>query len=192
MLTTSRIVLGYHGCDQKVARQVISQTAHIDLKQSNNDYDWLGHGVYFWENDPQRAMSWARMKKGVKNPAVVGAVIDLGTCLDLMVVENLEFIKNAYESLRQLSTVAEVALPQNKQGYAGDEDLLKRDLDCAVINHLHKLRKEEKRPPFDTVRSPFSEGEPLYDGAKIMERTHIQICVRNSKNILGYFKPRFF
>ena len=46
-------VLGFHGCDQKTAERVVSTGRH--LQPSRNDYDWLGHGVYFWENDPLRA-----------------------------------------------------------------------------------------------------------------------------------------
>ncbi len=29
------------------------------LRPSENDYDWLGHGVYFWENNEQRALQFA-------------------------------------------------------------------------------------------------------------------------------------
>jgi hypothetical protein len=63
-------------------------------------------------------------------------------------------------------------------------------LDCAVINYVHALREGDKRlPPFESVRGAFSEGQPLYDGARIMAKTHIQICVRHSASIRGYFRP---
>jgi hypothetical protein len=42
---------------------------------------------------------------------------------------------------------------------------------------------------FDTIRSPFWEGQPLYPGGKIMSRTHVQICVRNTICIVEYFRP---
>jgi hypothetical protein len=38
-------VLGFHGCDKAVAEMVLGGGS--DLKKSENDYDWLGHGVYF-------------------------------------------------------------------------------------------------------------------------------------------------
>ena len=47
------IVLGYHGCSRALARQVVS--GEIPLRQSSNEYDWLGHGIYFWAADPARA-----------------------------------------------------------------------------------------------------------------------------------------
>src|ERR1700722_2072892 len=69
-------VLGFHGCDLKVARKVVSERKHI--KFSENQYDWLGWGMYFWENSPDRALEWANELKQqgrIKIPAVIGAVI---------------------------------------------------------------------------------------------------------------------
>lgn len=66
---------------------------------------------------------------------------------------------------------------------------MKRHLDCAVINYAHEVRRKEKMPGFDSVRGAFFEGKPLYEGARIMEKTHIQLCVRNPDSILGYFRP---
>jgi len=60
------------------------------ISPSMNEYDWLGEGAYFWESSPERALSYARLikqyKRGqgsIKEPYVVGAVIDLGLCLNL-------------------------------------------------------------------------------------------------------------
>jgi hypothetical protein len=85
-----------------------------------------------------------------------------------------------------------IAKPSEKQvrQEIGDEDLLKRKLDCAVINYVHAMREDEAElKPFDSVRGPFVEGQQLYPGAKIMAGTHIQICVRHHASIRGYFRP---
>ncbi len=50
-------VLGYHGCSREVGEAVLSGDTH--LKKSENAYDWLGPGVYFWEGSPKRAMQFA-------------------------------------------------------------------------------------------------------------------------------------
>ena len=74
-------VLGFHGCDQSVADKVLnSHSEH--LKPSENDYDWLGSGIYFWLNDPVRALEWAKEAQAInpnniKKPAVIGAILDL-------------------------------------------------------------------------------------------------------------------
>ncbi|TWB32686.1 hypothetical protein [Nitrospirillum viridazoti] len=73
-------VLGYHGCSQAVAKALL---AGAPFKQSENDYDWLGHGIYFWEANPKRGLAFAKealkRKKSKKHPAVVGASSTLGT-----------------------------------------------------------------------------------------------------------------
>ena len=53
-----QIVLGFHGCDKNTFKNVIIKGQH--LKNSNNNYDWLGHGIYFWENSYVRALDWAK------------------------------------------------------------------------------------------------------------------------------------
>jgi hypothetical protein len=32
-----------------------------ELRASQNTYDWLGHGIYFWEYNPRRAIQYARL-----------------------------------------------------------------------------------------------------------------------------------
>ena len=81
---TSSFVLGYHGCDRAVDEKVL-QGEKFSLSQ--NDYDWLGHGAYFWEANPLRGLEFAKelqtRRTNIAEPYVVGAVIDLGFCLDL-------------------------------------------------------------------------------------------------------------
>ncbi len=103
------LILGFHGCSEDIAHDII--TRKKTMKQSTNDYDWLGHGVYFWENNLSRAMSFANEqvtrkqenKEAVIKPAVIGAVIDLGYCLDLLDSDNLSIVKAGYESLKSLT-----------------------------------------------------------------------------------------
>ena len=45
---------------------------------------------------------------------------------------------------------------------------------------------------FDSVRAAFSEGKPLYDGARFMSQNHIQLAILNPNCIKGIFLPRDF
>jgi hypothetical protein len=191
----SAFVLGFHGCDESVGEQILAGREH--LVPSSNDYDWLGHGIYFWENSPARARQWAEFlskhspKSGrrIEKPFVLGAIIDLGNCLDLTEASSLAVVRSRYEGLKNLFAGNGVALPRNEPGAKGDADLLKRKLDCAVINYVHAMREEEAGlKPFDSVRGAFFKGQPLYEGARIMAKTHIQICVRHPASIRGYFR----
>jgi hypothetical protein len=188
------LILGYHGCDKEVADRIFAGLAEV--RSSINSYDWLGSGAYFWENNPARGLSWARSvarskSKSIKTPAVVGAVIDPGNCLDLAEESSLQLLKAAFQELRRLSEATHVSLPTNDPGYTGDVDLVKRHLDCAVLNFLHDYRKEASLDPYQTVRAPFFEGGELFAGSKLSEKCHVQWCVRDPKHsIIAYFRPR--
>lgn len=77
-------------------------------------------------------------------------------------------------------------MPQN---LGKTPDKLGRQLDCAVMNALHRFRAEAETPEFDSVRGPFLEGDPLYPDAGFRSHNHIQICVRNTASVKGYFRP---
>jgi hypothetical protein len=192
----SGLVLGFHGCDEKIAEDILS--GKRQLNPSNNSYDWLGHGMYFWENSPSRANEYANLlakqkrKQGASiiKPSVIGAVIDLGYCLDLLDYENLSLLKASHEILVDTIRKSGFSLPQNKSAKGSGKDLLLRDLDCAVIQTLHRVRESQGLPKFDSVRGVFWEGNELYPDAGFREKDHIQICIVNPNCIKGYFLPR--
>lgn len=189
------LTLGFHGCDRSVAQSVFR--GESELKTSMNSYDWLGHGIYFWEYSPKRALDFAielashpRSGSSIKDPAIIGAVIDLGTCLDLLDFENLSIVKAAYNVLEESARNSGFAIPVNK-GSKGTKDLLLRELDCAVLETVHKVNLEKgKTLKFDSVRGVFFEGKELYPNSGFREKDHIQICIRNPNCIKGYFLPR--
>lgn len=185
-------VLGFHGCDESTAEKVFSGREHLRL--SKQPYDWLGNGIYFWEASPQRALEWAqdaaaKPKKAagsIKTPAVVGAIIDLGSCCNLFDSASLTEMAASHELLKWSQDRAGTALPKNS---GQDRDRLLRRLDCAVIEYMHRLREVQDLAAYDTVRAAFAEGAELYPGAGLTARNHIQIAVRNTACIKGYFRP---
>lgn len=192
-LATS-FVLGYHGCEAETALQVIA--GRSDIRLSDKNFDWLGPGAYFWEADPKRALEWAQWKverREYKEPGIVGAVIDLRNCLDLVASESLDLLRDAHASYLKLRTKSGLPMPENKSAPGNpNEDRVLRFLDCAVIKHLHAMMADAKDlgGPFDTVRGMFTEGGVLYPGAGVSRRSHVQIAVLNTSCILGFFRPR--
>ena len=190
-----QIVLGFHGCDKDLAIDILNNpTKH--LNPSDNDYDWLGEGIYFWLNDPQRAYEWALQKhkrnsKKLKTPFVLGAVIDLGMCLNFCERESVLLLQKSYEDLKNNLKVLDLNINEQYKNKAPDEGgfNLLRPLDCAVIQHLHSML-EEHNVSFDSVYGYFQEGQDAFEGAGIREKSHIQVCVRNPDCIKGYFLPR--
>jgi hypothetical protein len=189
---STSFVLGYHGCDERVAARIAA--GHSILLPSQNDYDWLGDGVYFWEHNAQRAYDYAvelashprNGRQQIKKPTVIGAVIDLGFCFNLLDSRYLQMLRQAYEQLVKLLSEKSLRLPEN----TGGANLLNRKLDCAVVRTLHQMRANTGEPPFDTVRAAFVEGDELYKNAGFASKNHIQICVREIRCIKGYFHPR--
>ena len=168
------LVFGFHGCDRDTAEEVLS--GQSELSPSQNDYDWLGSGIYFWENAPQRALEWATKKKK-RHPYVVGAIIQLSRCLNLMDKESSAVLKKAYQTL----TSMDIKLPTNTEKF--------HKLDTLVINTAN-IYATETNSPYDATRGAFIEGTPIYSGSMIMTDTHIQLCVRNPACIISYFRPK--
>jgi hypothetical protein len=179
-------VIGFHSCDKDVGLTVINGQAQ--LKPSNNPWDWLGEGIYFWEQNPDRALQYAveaAIKKqvyagNIKTPFVIGAIIELGNCLNLIVPESVDAVKEAYSGLEKIYTEAGKKMPDNKDA--------NRKLDCAVF--IHESGKDKPNLKYDTISCAFVEGDPIYPGANFTTRLHIEICVLNSDLITGYFLPR--
>ena len=160
----------------------------VDFRPSKNDYDWLGPGIYFWEANPVRAKKFAEEIKDldrgpdITTPAVVGAVIDLGLCLDLTTSAGVQQVRESYSTLVDVVDSAGYELPAN------NKDRLRRNLDCAVIEMFHSIRKNKSLPPVDTVRGVFVEGDAIYEESGFFEQTHIQICVCNHECVKGVFR----
>ena len=177
----------FHGCDREIGMKVLNGKSV--LNPSNNKWDWLGPGTYFWENIPIRALEYAvesasgeqYNKKKIKFPFVLGAIIQLGNCLNLAEPESLQVLEYAYRGLEETSNEI------GKQIYKNEGN--NRMLDCAVIKYIHQTRKAKGVAPYDTIRAPFIEGEHVYPGANFTKRNHIQICVLNPQMIKGYFLP---
>jgi hypothetical protein len=204
---TPSIVFGFHGCDQDVADKVLHHQE--SLAASEKSYDWLGHGIYFWEGSESRAMAWAKAKKGIKKPAVIGAVINLGNCLDLLDDRCIKQLATSYKILDAEFKAIGEPLPQNR-AIDSHGISFRRDLDCKVVMRLQQINNDtiaqekgfrdasetskadiQKHPKFiDSVRGMFPEGSPLYPSAGFRYENHIQLCIVNPNCILGYFTPK--
>jgi len=153
------LILGFHGCDRQLRDDIISKQGVV-LNRSNNAYDWLGGGVYFWQNDANRAMKFAKYLS--ENPP-----------------------HNKKQKITNPAVLIPTNLPLKENG-----DLLIRYLDCAVIESIHQFNIDENVEQFDSVRGVFFEGDDLYPNAGFKKDNHIQIAIRNPNCIKGFFAPR--
>jgi hypothetical protein len=127
------IILGYHGCEAGLAREVVLR--ETTLRPSANGYDWLGQGIYFWAHDPVRAQEWPeKQRKQGHELAIIGAAIDLGRCLNLAERHAVEQVKEAYLWLKEGFEIL---------GRLGDIPVnrgVRRTLDNRVFGALHDLK----------------------------------------------------
>ena len=187
-----RVVVGYHGCDRSLVERVVLHGAH--LSPSENQYDWLGAGIYFWENGFHRAREFAEWKKrrgDIEHPAAIGAYIHLDRCFDLGDIEATACLPEYHASLIEHLNTTGAELPRNQRGSPSDFDLVLRNLDCAVLNHaMAVFDRSSGSLCFQTVRGVFVEGGPAFEGAGIHRKSHVQIAVRDPSVIRAYFVPR--
>jgi hypothetical protein len=196
-------IIGFHGCDASIANSLINNPE--DIKISTEKYDWLGHGVYFWENNYVRAMEWALAKKAegkITTPAVVGAVLQLNRCCDFLDMKFIKVLQQYYKIMEIEYKFSGKKMPENID-IPNDlhKNKLLRILDCTTIEFMHSKISEQIEEDlnnhgfsvytrFDSTRGVFTEGGPAFHGAQILEKSHIQICIRNFNCIKGFFKPR--
>jgi hypothetical protein len=178
-----RTVVAHHGTRLSTAREIV--LGNRPFIPSRNGDDWLGHGIYFWEYAPQQAFEWAKARslkfKWDEEIAVLGSMIRLGNCFDLLDPLNVKNLSSYYQSyidtFNQTPDVKpEVNFKANKR------------LNCAVFNYTHGFLETEGTS-IDTYRAAFiltpDRNDRIWAGSGINNRSHIQICVRNPESILG-------
>lgn len=68
--------LGYHGTTLEAAKKIITD----GFRPSSNPWEWLGHGIYFWQDAPNRARDWAKeVIRGYRAACVEGKRITTGS-----------------------------------------------------------------------------------------------------------------
>jgi hypothetical protein len=197
------LIIGFHGCERRVRDGLLMNPNSYKISQK--PFDWLGHGLYFWENNYDRALEWAnyKMKRGaIDEPAVIGAVLYLGHCCDFLDKRYIMLLTSYFENMKLKYSQLGKELPQNKDlKHDIHKDKLLRNLDCAAIEYMHaKILEQVKKDTtikefsefrlFDSTRGVFTEGGPAFEGAGLFEKSHIQICIRNPNCIQGFFMPR--
>ena len=111
-------------------------------------------------------------------------MIRLGNCFDLVDPVNVEILREFYKQMIADMQASGETPPVNVRSH--------RNLDCAVFNYMYRISQEVKQP-LDAARAifvPTSKSKRVYAGSWISEEIHIQVCVRNPKNILAVWHVR--
>jgi hypothetical protein len=166
MADTIQQVYGYHGTSVDAATAILRD----GFRMSRNEYDWLGDGVYFFQDAPERAWEWATTHHGSVS-AVICALIRLEDGMDLLDVGWNQALAGAYSAFTAQLKRVNQPLPIQKPGV--------HRLDRSVINYAVGNMAEDGIK-IRVVRAAFSEGAPVFPGSAIFNRSHVQIAVRDT------------
>ena len=167
-------VVGYHGTSRAAAEAILDE----GFKASSNRFDWLGDGVYFFQDQPSRAQQWAEERYG-SDGVVLEAEIDLTDCMDLLDLSWFALVSEAHDAVVASHRSARLRLPK--------QEGLAHGLDRLVINYAVGVLYD-RGLNIRSVRGVFAEGRPAFPGSALLDRAHIQIAVRDPAAIVkvGY------
>jgi hypothetical protein len=174
------IVTGYHGTSEKAALQILEG----DFKVSENSWEWLGHGIYFWQDAPYRALEWATEwlgRKGYKGPmGVIAAKIDLRNFIDLLDLKAMALLGSlAGDFLAQLE--------QDGRSLRNNPPLNR--LDCGLFNFATNVLGSQEIEVAG-YRAACVEGERITPDSPIFDKSHVQIAVIDKTAILEKWMVR--
>src|SRR5690242_6213260 len=129
------LLIGFHGCDKSRQQALLLNPSIIPI--SKEPFDWLGHGMYFWENNYDRALQWAKEKEAkgkIREAAVIGAVIDLSHCCDMVDSKYIKTLAEFYHLMKLEYGLVGKPISANKDLVSDPHgDKLIRLLDCETI-----------------------------------------------------------
>jgi hypothetical protein len=161
-------VYGYHGTSQAKAASILTH----GFLASDNDYDWLGTGIYFFQDAPMRAKQWA-IEQHPDEPAVICARIQLENCIDLFDIEWFPILKSIYNLFDDQYRSTNQPLPKQNPSRSKAHRL-----DCAFFNYANQFLSRQGQV-VTSIRAVFVEGECIFPNSAIFDLAHVQIAVKN-------------
>ena len=162
-------VHGFHG----TSRHRLDDILKHGFLMSANEYDWLGDGIYFFQDAPTRARQWATEHFG-GDGAIVSAEIELVNCIDLLDVAWAQFLADVHDKYVFKLKAENIPLPRQSTGA--------HRLDRAVLNYAVETL-ESNGDTVSSIRAAFAEGSPIYPNSALMVLAHVQIAVRDTSCI---------
>lgn len=152
---------GYHGTNSKCAQQILQSQL---FRKSSDDEEWLGEGAYFFENDKQQAVYYAKKAKKIIDYKVISVNIQTNSLLDLIDTET-------YEAFQQFAYML-------KDRYKKRKDKKPRQLmNSVVLNAMYKLK------PYEVVRAAFPVARTTVAPRTNIQQMQVQVCVKEQKCI---------
>lgn len=153
--------IGYHGTSKEAADLILKSNYFYS---SRDEEEWLGEGVYFFEDDSLQALDWCKKVKKFNGYCILKSDIEAEKVVNMI-------DKKTYREFSELSK-------HIKGKYKTRSDHKPRKLINSVIfNIMYNIEK------YDIVRAAFPiMTEEVADRSNIVPM-QIQLCVRNKECI---------
>lgn len=147
----------FHGTTREGASNIV-RTRYINF--SNDDEEWLGKGIYFFDEDVKQAYYFCIKARKYSEWAIIYSHIETDNYIDLTILDH-------YEQFKEIANKLKTRYLKRADGRP------RKLMNAVILNAMYKLK------PYDLVRAIF----PVPPGYPI-ERTNIypyeyQICVKN-------------
>lgn len=174
------VVVGFHGTTRERAESIVEGGFN---EPSKHDWEWLGNGVYFWQDGPYRAQEWAwewTVERHGGEAAVVGATIKLerAKIIDLIDIEWCDWLKRFYQDYIRHHALHDKPFLRQDPKHPERKVWGRHPLDCLIINEAI-IYWRKKGETITAVRAAFEERGPVYPTSAFYERAHVQIAVRD-------------
>jgi hypothetical protein len=166
-------VYGYHGTSRDSANSILQG----GFTPSNSGHDWLGPGIYFWQDAPERAWEWAQK---YESPTVIQSqiVFEQEEAMDLLDRKWFNILSQYYPTFVNQWPVKEIPLPAQDPTRSK-----KHKLDDAYLEYIGSFLEDNKICRVSLIRAAFTEGSPIYDSSALYDLSHVQISVRDPRCI---------
>jgi hypothetical protein len=161
----STTFFGYHGTKGVYARQIVSSGY---FKPSLDENDWLGSGVYFFEDDIKQAYYYCIKAKKYTSWAILWARIEADNVIDLTKLDHFEEFQKIAKKIKDRYLKTKEGKPRKL-------------INSVVLDMMYKLK------PYDVVRCHFEVPSGFVVDRTNVKAMQTQLCVRNA-NCIKEFK----
>jgi hypothetical protein len=179
------LVYGYHGTSRASAESILDTEFSLSIR---ND-DWLGTGVYFWQDAPHHAYWWAKEYKRFDDPVVLRSEIyfNPNLCMDLLDSTNNSSLVSVlkYSSEEVYSSIFRRRLQEQQRGTQDRIGAWFSEIDKHTVDFAVQSLGNIRGRPVKAVRSIFQDGERLYPGSRLYDMSHVQIVVIDREIIMN-------
>lgn len=170
-------IRAYHVTEQTNGTSILA----TGFNRSRNSYDWLGYGIYFYQEAPKFAIHWAtkeRVEGAFTDPCLLGIDIEYRGFLDLLDYGQIDILRAVYDGLSKKAGKRFSKIKSKQKPFIVGGPPSGHALDRYVIEAAARLLQKQGIA-IRAVRAVFLSGQPIYDKSHLTDREHIQIAVRD-------------